>query len=121
VLLKNAAWFLILWSSSFMCLNILSWTLVNLFNRLESGSLVLTEASNILLADYSILVRVNDEIAEIVDLYTVTPEILRGKFFWHCVIKITIGGCIYYFIGNNLFLVVKEFPIPDRARAIANI
>jgi hypothetical protein len=49
------------------------------------------------------------------------PEILKGKFLWHYVIKITIGGFVYYFIGNELFLVIRQISVPNRTNAIASM
>jgi hypothetical protein len=48
------------------------------------------------------------------------PEILKGKFLWHYIIQITIGGIVYCFIGNNLFLVIRELSVANRSSAITN-
>jgi hypothetical protein len=48
------------------------------------------------------------------------PEILKGKFLCHYIIQITIGGIVYCFIGNNLFLVIRELSVANRSSAITN-
>jgi len=121
--LKKAAWFLILWSSSFMCLKILSGPFVNLFKKLYVGSIVLIDRSNIRY-DLRVLLKLNILLEDVPELDSVTilvPEILKGKFLWHYVIQITIGGIVYCFISNNLFLVIRELSAANRSIAIANM
>jgi hypothetical protein len=120
LLLKNAAWFLIIRSSSFMCLKILSWSLVNLFKKLYVGSLVLIDSSNTI-GELRVLLKLNLLVEDIRESDIIQiPEIRKGKFLWHYIIQITIGGIVYCVIRNDLFIVIRELSIANRSSTITN-
>jgi hypothetical protein len=60
------------------------------------------------MGDLRVLLKLTFLIEDVASLDNIpVPEILKGKFLWHYVIKISIGGFVYCFIGNDLFLVIR--------------